>query len=228
MSMNVFSRALALIPARGGSKGIPRKNLEAVGGIPLVGRTIQAAFASERVVSVLVSTDDADIASVARSYGADVVMRPSEISGDTASSESALIHALDLLKKSLPLPENLCFLQCTSPFTTGEQIDRVLAALDSPLINSSFAVLPWHGFLWREDGRGVNHDPEKPRQRRQDLEPSFLEAGSIYAMRTHAFQSTRSRFCSPWKPIVIDDFAPEIDTLSDLHLCRAINSIITQ
>lgn len=228
MSTNNLSRALALIPARGGSKGIPKKNLQVVGGVPLVGRTVQAALASNRVVSVVVSTDDTDIASVARAYGADVVMRPAAIAGDTASSELALIHALDVLKQSYTLPEHLCFLQCTSPFTSGEQIDRVLAALDSPLINSSFAVTPWHGFLWRGDGCGVNHDPQKPRQRRQDLEPAFLETGAIYAMRTHSFQSTGSRFCAPWMPIVIDDSGPEVDEFSDLQLCRAMNSILSK
>ena len=226
MSPNLLTAALALIPARGGSKGIPGKNLQPIGGIPLVGRTIQAALASDRVVRVVVSTDDDDIASVARHHGAEVVMRPAAISGDTACSETALIHALDVLKQSDQLPNHLCFLQCTSPFTTGDQIDKVLSALDSPLIQSSFSVVPWHGFLWRADGCGINHDPHHPRKRRQDLEPSYLETGAIYAMRTDTFQLTGNRFCTPWRPVVIDDPGPEIDTLSDLELCRAINSTL--
>ena len=217
--------ALALIPARGGSKGIPGKNLMPVGGIPLVGRSIRAALDSAGVTRVVVSTDDQDIASVSRAHGADVVMRPTDIAGDNASSESALLHALDVLSATGPLEPRLVFLQCTSPFTSGEQIDRVLEALDQSGVNSAFSVAPWHGFLWRSDGRGINHDPQQPRQRRQDLEPAFLETGAIYAMRTEAFQMSGNRFCAPWQPVVIKDSGPEIDTPSDLALCRSMASI---
>ena len=100
----------------------------------------------------------------------------------------------------------------------------MLAALDNPEVNSSFAVAPWHGFLWRHDGRGINHDPQQPRQRRQDLEPAFLETGAIYAMNTAAFRASGSRFCAPWQPVVIDDSGPEVDTPADLALCQAMES----
>ena len=222
--MDQFSGALALIPARGGSKGIPGKNLQSVGGVPLIGRTVAAAKASTRVGRVVVSTDDEAIATAAQDYGAEVVRRPAAIASDTASSESALLHALDTLEQQSSLPKQLVFLQCTSPFTHGYQIDRVLAALDTPGINSSFAVAPWHGFLWRADGEGINHDPHQPRRRRQDLEPAFLETGAIYAMTTAAFRTSGSRFCPPWQPVVIDDSGPEIDTPSDLELCRNMQS----
>ena len=217
--------ALALIPARGGSKGIPGKNLMEVGGIPLVARSIQAALSSAGVSRVVVSTDDPAIAAVSRQHGAEVVMRPAAIASDTASSESALLHALDKLATQGPLPPMLVFLQCTSPFTTGEHLDKVLEALEGPELNSAFAVSPWHGFLWREDGRGINHDPHQPRKRRQDLEPAYLETGAIYAMRTEAFLSCGSRFCQPWKPVVIENSGPEIDTPSDLALCQSLAGI---
>ena len=159
--MTASSAALALIPARGGSKGIPGKNLQGVGGVSLVGRSVAAALASQRVGRVVVSTDDDAIAAEALKHGAEVVRRPAAIAGDTASSESALLHALDCLEEQGPLPAQLVFLQCTSPFTQGQQIDRVLAALDAAEVNSSFAVAPWHGFLWREDGRW-GHQPRPP------------------------------------------------------------------
>ena len=211
-----------MIPARGGSKGIPAKNLQAVGGLSLVARSVQAALASRGVERVVVSTDDDAIATEAQAHGADVVRRPADLSGDTASSESALLHALETLDEQGPLPARLVFLQCTSPFTSGAQIDQVLAALEDPVINSAFAVAPWHGFLWRLDGRGINHDPQQPRQRRQDLEPAFLETGAIYAMATAAFRASGSRFCAPWQPVVIDDSGPEIDSPADLELCRSL------
>ncbi len=220
--MTAAAAALALIPARGGSKGIPGKNLQEVGGVPLVGRSVQAALASTRVSRVVVSTDDDAIAAAARSHGAEVVRRPEHLAGDTASSESALLHALEQLSLDGPLPQQLVFLQCTSPFTSGEQIDQVLEALDASGVNSSFAVAPWHGFLWRGDGRGINHDPQQPRQRRQDLEPAYLETGAIYAMDMAAFRASGSRFCPPWQPVVLQHPGPEIDTPADLALCRAL------
>ena len=220
--MAVPSGALALIPARGGSKGIPGKNLQQVGGVPLVCRSIQAAQASNTVGRVMVSTDDDAIAAAAEAEGAGVIRRPAAIAGDTASSESALLHALELLEQQGPLEAELVFLQCTSPFTTGEQIDAVLSALQAQNCNSSFAVSPWHGFLWRADGRGINHDPAQPRQRRQDLEPAFLETGAIYAMNVAAFRRCGSRFCPPTSPVKLEHVGPEIDTPEDLALCRSI------
>ena len=220
--MAVPRGALALIPARGGSKGIPGKNLQTVGHVPLVCRSIRAAQASNGVGRVVVSTDDEAIAAAAETEGAEVIRRPAEIAGDTASSESALLHALDVLEKQGPLEAELVFLQCTSPFTTGAQIDAVLAALHGKGSNSSFSVKPWHGFLWRTDGRGINHDPGLPRQRRQDLEPAFLETGAIYAMAITAFRRCGSRFCPPTSPVVLQEVGPEIDTPEDLALCRSI------
>ena len=219
--MDAISGALALIPARGGSKGIPGKNLQTIGGVPLIGRTVAAAKACPRVGQVVVSTDD-DAIAAAETEGAEVIRRPAEIAGDTASSESALLHALDVLEKQGPLETELVFLQCTSPFTTGAQIDAVLAALHGKGSNSSFSVTPWHGFLWRADGRGINHDPALPRQRRQELEPAFLETGAIYAMAISAFRRCGSRFCPPTSPVVLQEVGPEIDTPEDLALCRSI------
>ena len=223
--MAASTGALALIPARGGSKGIAQKNLQIVGGIPLVSRCVLAALNSQRITRVVVTTDDAGIEVAAVDAGAQVVRRPADISGDLATSESALLHALNALEQRGTLESTLVFLQCTSPFTSGHQIDRVLAALDQPELNSSFAVCPWHGFLWRADGEGINHDPALPRQRRQDLQPAYLETGAIYAMRTAPFRQLGSRFCAPWQPVVLPDSGPEIDTPDDLALCRSIAAI---
>ena len=220
--MAVPHGALALIPARGGSKGIPGKNLKTVGDVPLICRSIRAAQASNGVGRVVVSTDDDAIAEAAEAEGAIVIRRPAAIAGDTASSESALLHALDELEEQGPLETELVFLQCTSPFTSGAQIDTVLDALQKEGCSSSFSVSPWHGFLWRADGRGINHNPELPRQRRQDLEPAFLETGAIYAMSVKAFRGCGSRFCPPTRPVVIEEVGPEIDTPEDLALCRNI------
>jgi len=220
--MAVPSGVLALIPARGGSKGIPGKNLQEVDGVPLICRSIRAAKSSLKVGRVVVTTDDDAIAAVAEREKATVIRRPAEIANDTASSESALLHALGVLENQGPLEAELVFLQCTSPFTTGVQIDLVVEALRRENCNSSFAVSPWHGFLWRIDGRGINHNPEQPRQRRQDLEPAFLETGAIYAMNIAAFRRNENRFCHPAKPVVLEQMGMEIDTPEDLALCQSI------
>ena len=112
----VTKTAIAIIPARGGSKGIPNKNLQTVGGVTLLARTISACLKSESIATVYVSTDSDDISAVALNNGAQVIRRPADISGDTASSESALLHALDQIEKTTLLPNNMLFAQCTSPF----------------------------------------------------------------------------------------------------------------
>ena len=91
------TRVIAIIPARGGSQGLPAKNIARVGGVPLVARAVHAALAAERIERVVVTTDDDEIADVARGAGAEIVERPVELAGATASSESALLHALGVL-----------------------------------------------------------------------------------------------------------------------------------
>jgi YrbI family 3-deoxy-D-manno-octulosonate 8-phosphate phosphatase len=191
------SEILCVIPARGGSKGIPYKNLEAVGARPLVAHAVEQARRSTLVSRVVVSTDDAVIANVARAFGAEVVDRPAELAGDTATSESALLHALETLAATEYRPELLVFLQCTAPLTTAEDIDGTIRALIDRGADSAFAAAPSHSFLWRRgpDGEAiaVNHDP-RGRQRRQDREPELVEAGSVYVMRVEGFTRARHRF----------------------------------
>lgn len=221
---------LALIPARGGSKGIPGKNLCAVGGIPLLGRTVRAARQAHALGSVWVSSDDAAIGAMAEQEGAGWLPRPSGLAGDTASSEQALIHALTTLAERGPLPPVFVFLQCTSPFTRSGHIDAVVQALAGSDAAMAFSVQPWHGFLWRRDpdghGVGVNHDPSKPRPRRQELTPTYLETGAIYAIRTLPFLRQGTRFITPTLPVPIEDPAPEIDTPADLLLCRQLAPLL--
>ncbi|MBP2404748.1 YrbI family 3-deoxy-D-manno-octulosonate 8-phosphate phosphatase [Streptomyces syringium] len=142
---------LAVIPARGGSKGVPAKNLAAVGGIPLVARAVRACRAARLVTDVVVSTDDAAIAATARGAGAVVVQRPAVIAGDTATSEAAVLHAMDAYEAMHGTRVGTVLLvQCTSPFLTGEDIDGVAAAVLEQGADSALTVAPFHGFVWRE------------------------------------------------------------------------------
>lgn len=190
-------KCIAIIPARGGSKGIPRKNVLPLAGKPLIAHNIEQARAARFVDRVIVSTDDAEIGAVAHRYGAEVIWRPAEISGDRASSESALLHALEHLQESEGYrPDLLVFLQCTSPLTIAADIDGTVQALLDVQADSALAVTPFHYFLWRQEGDdvvGINHD-KRYRPLRQERPPQYLETGAVYVMRVPGFQAARHRF----------------------------------
>jgi YrbI family 3-deoxy-D-manno-octulosonate 8-phosphate phosphatase len=142
---------LAVIPARGGSKGVPAKNLAAVGGVPLVARAVRACLDAPLVTHVAVSTDDPQIAAVARGAGAEVVLRPESIAGDTATSESAVRHAMDTHEAEHGTSVDVVLLvQCTSPFISREDIEGVARAVVLDGADSAVTVAPFHGFVWRE------------------------------------------------------------------------------
>jgi N-acylneuraminate cytidylyltransferase len=215
---------VAVIPARGGSKGVPRKNVRDLAGLPLVAHTIRAALAAKHVARVVVSTDDAEIAAVARRFGAEVVERPAELSGDTASSESALRHALEVL--SGERPPLVMMLQCTSPLTTARDLDEAVETLLRSNADSCFTAVPFFHFLWREgeggEARGVNHDG-KIRKRRQDLEPQYLENGAVYVMRTARFLEEGTRFCGKTVMCAVDaERLLEIDDPVDFVKAEAV------
>lgn len=189
---------VAIIPARGGSKEIPRKNIRPLAGKPMLAWTIEAALASRRVSRVVVSTDDAEIRGVSLHYGAEVVMRPAELATEFSRSEDALLHALDHLRDVDKYdPDVLVFLQCTSPLTIGPDIDGAIDMFIENRMDTVFSVTETHGFLWRqaEDGTatGVNHDPSC-RIRRQDRRQEFQENGAIYVMRCAGFRKCHNRF----------------------------------
>ncbi|MGB8703288.1 MAG: acylneuraminate cytidylyltransferase, partial [Thermosynechococcaceae cyanobacterium] len=110
---------VAIIPARGGSKGLPRKNVRPLLNLPLIAHTILDAKESKFINSIFVSTDDQEIANISRSYDVKVIDRPEELSSDTASSESSLIHALSEIEEHYISPDLIVFLQCTSPIRSG-------------------------------------------------------------------------------------------------------------
>lgn len=218
---------LCIIPARGGSKGIPRKNVRPLAGKPLLVHAIEKAQASRYINRVVISTDDAEIADVARRWGADVVHRPAELSTDTASSESALLHALDFLKQSEGYrPDILVFIQCTAPLMTVEDVDGTVAALLDKQADSALAVAPFYHFVWREDEQGeaqaINHD-KRVRPMRQQREPQFWEPGAVYALRVEGFRQARFRFFGKTVMYVMPaEHASEIDEPLDFEMAEMI------
>jgi len=220
-------RSVAIIPARGGSRGIPRKNVALLDGKPLIVHAIDAARHATMVDAVVVTTDDPEIAQVAEQAGAWVIERPQEISDSKASSESALNHALDVLRDEYGVePELTVFLQCTSPLTTSADVDDTIAALLDDRADCAVAVAPSHQFMWRRNesgqGEGVNHD-ERIRQRRQDREAQFVETGAVYVMRTDGFRLSGHRFFGRIALHVMPaERVWEIDEPTDLVVARAL------
>ncbi|MFE9920364.1 cytidylyltransferase domain-containing protein [Streptomyces sp. NPDC005774] len=231
-------RVLAVIPARGGSKGVPAKNLAPVGGAPLVTRAVRECRAARHVTDVVVSTDDQAIAAAARQAGAEIVMRPAAIAGDLATSEAAVLHALDTHEALHGARVDVVLLvQCTSPFLTREDIDGVAGAVAAQGADTAVTVAPFHGFVWRDatgeepdalqgdggsGGFGVNHD-KSFRPRRQDRPQDLLETGAAYAMDTAGFREHRHRFFGRTELVRTDPARVlEIDDPHDLARARAL------
>jgi len=215
-----------IILARGGSKGVPGKNLRPVGGVSLIGRAVRAGRAAGSVAVVYVSTDDAAIAAEAMLHGARIIDRPAELAGDTASSEAGWLHAVPLVRADLPGLDRLVFLQCTSPFVTGHDIDGCLAEMALRGTDCALSVTEDHSFLWGLDaegrGVGINHNEGEQRKRRQDLPPQYCESGAIYCVRLDPFLATGRRFCGSVALYPVDHPPIEIDTLQDFALCSQI------
>ncbi len=227
---------VAIIPARGGSQGVPGKNLRPIGGIPLVARAVRACRAAHRIDEVYVTTDDAAIAAAARAAGAQVIDRPADLAGHTASSESALLHALDELQGRGVDADVMVFVQCTSPFIRGEDLDRGVDLVAGGEADAAFSAIETYEFLWRdaEPGEpagsgavvGQNHDPAH-RPRRQDRRPDFRETGAFYVMTTEGFRSHRHRFFGRTRVVPVSELtALEVDTVEELTMADAFASVV--
>jgi YrbI family 3-deoxy-D-manno-octulosonate 8-phosphate phosphatase len=213
---------IAIIPARGGSKGVPGKNLRRVGGRSLVARAVDAVRATSSIDRVLVSTDDPAIISEARVAGAEVVLRPAAIAGDRSSSESAVLHALGSLTEP---PEIVILIQATSPFIDPADLEAAVDRVRSGREDVVFAATATHAFLWGSTAGGavgVNHDAAV-RPRRQDRDAQFQETGAFYVMRTSGFLECGHRFFGRVGIQEVDVARSlEIDSLRELELAALI------
>lgn len=221
------ARVCAVIPARGGSKGVPRKNLQFVGGESIIARAVHTLQDVENIGAVFVSTDDDEIAHLAREAGAAVIDRPADLAGDLASSESALIHALGQVAGRDDLPQVTVFVQATSPFIDPDDIADAIDLVLADECDVAFSVTRSDAHLWRHGLRGpegVNHDPAL-RRRRQDREPEFLETGAFYVMNTRGFLEAGHRFFGRLRFVEVDARnAIEIDTEDDLRLATVMSA----
>lgn len=194
-------RILAVIPARGGSKGIPRKNIIPVGGKPLIAWSIEAAQASKRIGKTVVSSDDDEILQVAKVYGADIIKRPAALAGDEAGSEGLVLHALDVEEEAGNHYDCAVLLQPTSPLRTADDIDAAVAKFEQSGAKALISVYtpehtPYKSFKMNSEGmlEGLI-DNKTPFMRRQDLPKTFMPNGAIYLVDVTCFRQKRSFFC---------------------------------
>lgn len=219
-------RTVAIIPARGGSKGVPRKNVQRVGGVPLIARAVRSALAADGIDLVAVTTDDAEIAAVAAAAGALVVRRPDELSGDTASSESAILHALDEIEAVGEPVDVVAFLQATSPFIPSAALAEAVREVREDRADSVFSAFETYGFLWGRTGDdaavALNHEAGH-RPRRQDRDPHYLETGAFYVFRADGFREAQHRFFGRIRIAEVPEWsAIEIDDRHQLEIARAL------
>jgi CMP-N-acetylneuraminic acid synthetase len=182
--------ALGIIPARGGSKGLPGKNVKALGGLPLIGWSIRSAKGSKLLSRTIVSTDDPAIAEAARSCGGEVPFtRPAELATDEASIVAVMQHAVSWYESAEKRrPDVIVLLQPTSPFRTAEDIDGCLNLMEKTGADSVETVLrdttnPFDRFYLKDGLLVPWHADTFKYPRRQDVPPIYLETGDVYAMR---------------------------------------------
>ena len=216
---------IAIIPVRGGSKGLPRKNVLPFNGKPLVVHSINYAKECSLVDTTYVSTDDHEISLVSSNSGASIINRPSELSGDTASTESAIEHTLSTLEIK---PDIIVLLQATSPFRPKNSLKKALEKFIKYDYDSLLSISPTHQFFWEVDGNN-NINPKYDylnRPRRQDLkraDTQFVENGSLYIFTYDHFTSVKNRLGRKIGYIEFDEqYSHEIDTDLDFKILEAL------
>ncbi len=220
------SLVIALIPARGGSKGVPRKNLAMLDGLPLIAHTIKAAKDSVVIDSVWVSSDDEEILEIARVSGVQSLMRPQELSNDFASSVDVVKHFLGSAVPGLEPGSIIVYLQPTSPLRNGRHVDRALHSMEASGVDAVVSVVeaekpPQKAFCI--DGNGhLNSlfDERLSNARRQDLPICYFPNGAIYAFRVHAFNSRNGFPTNGSLPFMMQS-SESIDIDSEKDLAQA-------
>ena len=220
---------LCVIPVRGGSRGLPGKNIRLLGGRPLVAWTIEAALSAQADLRVVVCTDSEEIAEVARRYGADVPgLRPAELAHDETPTEPVVEHALAAERAAGVEPEGVMLLQATSPLRLPGTLDRAVAQFRETGVDSLVGVVPVSPFVWRHAP-----DPEADpipdfdvadRKRRQDMTRTdlrFRENGSLYLTKPWVYDELHNRLGGRIGMLELDDLeGVDIDTELDFALAE--------
>ena len=226
MKSKINSKFLIVVPARGGSKGVPRKNLRAVGGLPLIEWSIRSGQESSHSKTVVVSTDDDEIAQIATSAGALVVLRPAHLATDTSQTELTIAHVLDEITDADSY-SHLVLLQPTAPIRRVGLVDQAIEKMMNDGSDSLVGVVESSPFIWK--GSRSNARPEydvAQRPMRQffaasDL--SYRETGNIYITTVDAFRNSGCRVSSKTSLFVLNTAEGlDIDTEFDIELADTL------
>lgn len=218
---------LCVIPVRGGSKGVPGKNLREVGGRPLVTWSINHALDCATPMRVIVSTDDTAIAAVAAYAGAEVpFMRPAELATDEAPTEPTVMHAVEWVRSEGWEPDAVILLQATSPVRLPDSIDRAIAQFIAEDADSLVGVVRASPFIWWQGDPPTAQYPVHARPRRQDMDPARLplrETGSLYVTRTAIYDTFANRLGGRISLFEMDDLEGlDIDTELDITIADTL------
>lgn len=217
---------VVVIPARGGSKGIPKKNLIDFCGKPLVSWTIKQALSVKTISTVWVSSDSKEILDIAKHLGANIILRPKSLSSDTATSESTWSHALSVIEEETDAIDIIIGLQPTSPVRESKDIENAIKIFKESKYDSLFSASKIDDFnLWhkkREKLTSLNYD-YKNRGRRQDHTKQYVENGSIYIFKPQILKKFNNRLGGKigislmefWKSF-------QIDSLKDIEFCETL------
>lgn len=213
---------LAVIPARGGSKRIPRKNIRPFGGVPMIAWSIRAAAESGCFERIVVSTDDAEIAQVARDYGADVpFMRPADLSDDHTGTIPVIAHAVRWQGENGPAADEICCIYATAPFIRPCDIRQGLRVLGETGADYAFSVTSYAFPIQRAirltpGGRMAMFQPEHFNTRSQDLEEAWHDAGQFYWGKAEAWLAGTPIFGHASAPVPLPRHrVQDIDTQED-------------
>jgi pseudaminic acid cytidylyltransferase len=213
---------ICVIPARGGSKRIPRKNIKEFNGKPIIAYSIETALRSNCFDQVIVSTDDDEIAEVARKYGAKVpFVRPDELSNDYVGTIPVIKHAIEWMEDNENPVENVCCLYATAPFIQSQTISKAFQQLKDLRTDYCFSVTRFAFPIQRavkivQDNKVNMFYPEHFNIRSQDLEEAYHDAGQFYWGKAQAFKDELPIFSEVATPYILPRYlVQDIDTLED-------------
>lgn len=224
---------IAIIPARGGSKRIPHKNIRNFCGRPMIAWSIEAAKSSDLFDHIIVSTDDIEIAEVAKAWGAEIpFMRPAALSNDYVGTGPVVKHALNWVIENLGEPEFVCTIYATAPFIRSIDLINGWQLMIDQESEIAFTVTSFPFPIQRaikitENGRIGMFQPEHYKTRSQDLEPAYHDAGQFYWARTQAVLNEISAFSEAAVPLILPRYrVQDIDTIEDWHRAELMFKVL--
>lgn len=220
-------RILAIIPARGGSKGVPGKNIKLLGGKPLIAHAIECAQKSKKLTKFVVSTDSDEIAKIAKDYQAEVIKRPADLAEDTSNVITAVTHVIEQLEQPYDL---VILLQPTSPLRTAKDLDKIIGMFEQDdKLDGVVSVVPFDDchparmYNLEEDLSLHPYINDSETTRRQDLTPVYYRNGCFYAVKTEAFIKEKSFMVKNKKAYVMDvNWLANIDSMRDFKIAELL------